>query len=266
MWSELSVSTSLTLSKLFNLCSRFNFVNSSLQDKGRIKNIIVSGGNLYLKTTVRTENRGPVWDKPVPDLGLCFCHNFFLFCWMTLVAFGEFIFQKLVTNPLFGWKLFVVQQDTFYLHKDHEQNNLKKNRVNISLISPSETGKSQLIYNWLEIGSFQPKFDKNYFIYQHYQPATSRCYAKRNWKSWFCSRCKLWMYTLGKKQLYNVLVDLRRFMWRDLQMKSVCWYCYCWKTSWIDHYLHQTQLVSSKQSWTRRWVPEHAHCSLQISP
>ena len=43
------------------------------------------------------------------------------------------------------------------------------NRVFISLVGPSETGKSQLIYNWLKIGTFQPKFDKIYFFYQHSQ-------------------------------------------------------------------------------------------------
>ena len=44
------------------------------------------------------------------------------------------------------------------------------NRVFISSVGPSETGKSQLIYNWLKIGTFQPKFDKIYFFYQHSQP------------------------------------------------------------------------------------------------
>ena len=45
-----------------------------------------------------------------------------------------------------------------------------KNRVFISLVGPSENGKTQLIYNWLKIGTFQPKFDKIYFFYQHSQP------------------------------------------------------------------------------------------------
>ena len=45
-----------------------------------------------------------------------------------------------------------------------------KSRVFIPLIGPSETGKSQLIYNWLKNGTFQPKFDKVYFFYQHFQP------------------------------------------------------------------------------------------------
>ena len=42
-----------------------------------------------------------------------------------------------------------------------------KNRVLISLVVPSETGKLQRIYNWLKIGNFQPQFDN--FFYQHSQ-------------------------------------------------------------------------------------------------
>ena len=45
-----------------------------------------------------------------------------------------------------------------------------KNRVFISLVGPSESGKSQLIHNWLKIGTLQPEFDKIYFFYQHSQP------------------------------------------------------------------------------------------------
>ena len=45
-----------------------------------------------------------------------------------------------------------------------------KHRVFISLVGPSETEKSQLIYNWLKIGTVQPKFEKIYFFYQHSQP------------------------------------------------------------------------------------------------
>ena len=45
-----------------------------------------------------------------------------------------------------------------------------KNRVFISLVGPSETGKSQFSYNCLKIGSFQPKFDKIHFFNQHSQP------------------------------------------------------------------------------------------------
>ena len=44
-----------------------------------------------------------------------------------------------------------------------------KNRVFISLVGPLETGKMQLIYIWLKIGTLQPKFDKIHFFYQHSQ-------------------------------------------------------------------------------------------------
>ena len=64
-----------------------------------------------------------------------------------------------------------MRQDIFYPHQDYEQVNFyKKLSLFISLVGPSETGKSQLIYNWLKIGTFQPKFDKIYFFYQHSQP------------------------------------------------------------------------------------------------
>ena len=39
-----------------------------------------------------------------------------------------------------------------------------KNRVFNALVGPSETGKSQHNYNWLEIGTFQLKFDKIHFF------------------------------------------------------------------------------------------------------
>ena len=45
-----------------------------------------------------------------------------------------------------------------------------KNRVFISLVGHSKTGKSQHIYNWLKIGLFQPKFDEIYVFYQHSKP------------------------------------------------------------------------------------------------
>ena len=45
-----------------------------------------------------------------------------------------------------------------------------KNRVLTSLAGPSETRKSQLIYNWPKIGTFQPTFDKFCLFHQHSQP------------------------------------------------------------------------------------------------
>ena len=36
-----------------------------------------------------------------------------------------------------------------------------KERIFISLVGPSGSGKSHLIHDWLIIGTFQPDFDKN---------------------------------------------------------------------------------------------------------
>ena len=44
-----------------------------------------------------------------------------------------------------------------------------KNRVFLSLLGPSKMGKSQLIYNWLKVGTLQPKHDKIYFFNQYSQ-------------------------------------------------------------------------------------------------
>ena len=74
-----------------------------------------------------------------------------------------------MTNQLFELEICAVQQDTFYLHQDYKQVDFYKKRVFFSLVGPSETGKWQLFYNWLKIGTFQPKFDKIYFFYQHSQ-------------------------------------------------------------------------------------------------
>ena len=45
-----------------------------------------------------------------------------------------------------------------------------KSRIFVSLVGPSDFGKTYLIHEWLKVGTFQPKFDKNYFFYQHPQP------------------------------------------------------------------------------------------------
>ena len=39
----------------------------------------------------------------------------------------------------------------------------------MSMVGPSESGKTELIYEWLSNGTFQPKFDEIYFFYQYYQ-------------------------------------------------------------------------------------------------
>ena len=40
-----------------------------------------------------------------------------------------------------------------------------KERVFILLVGPSGSGKSHLIFDWLKIGTFPPKYEKKIFIF-----------------------------------------------------------------------------------------------------
>ena len=92
------------------------------------------------------------------------------FCWYSLVALGEIIFQKVVMNQPFWSEFCVAQQGTFYLHQDYEQvifykylclyifgRSIRDGKVTISL---------QLVQSWKII----PNLDEIHFLYQHRQP------------------------------------------------------------------------------------------------
>ena len=55
-----------------------------------------------------------------------------------------------------------------------------ENRVFFSLVGPSETGKSQFIYNWLRIGIIEPKFDKSCFFINIINLSTMLCKKNEN--------------------------------------------------------------------------------------
>ena len=69
-----------------------------------------------------------------------------------------------------GWNFVQCGRIYFTLTKIVNKLISTKNRVFISLVGPSEARKTQLLYNWLKIGTFQAKFDKIYLFYQHSQP------------------------------------------------------------------------------------------------
>ena len=75
-----------------------------------------------------------------------------------------------MTSQLFSLEFLQCGKIHFTLTKAINKLISTKNRVFISLVGPSENRKSQLIYNWLKIGTSQPKFDKIDFFYQHSQP------------------------------------------------------------------------------------------------
>ena len=64
-----------------------------------------------------------------------------------------------------------MQQDTFYPHQIYEQVNFyKTHHFFPSLVGAGNSGKKYLIHEWLDVGTFQPKFVKISFFYQHPQP------------------------------------------------------------------------------------------------
>ena len=67
---------------------------------------------------------------------IVFLSQFFVILLIILVAFGEFVFQNIVTNPLFGWKFCVVKQDTSHPHQDYEQVNIYK-KLHIYIVGRS---------------------------------------------------------------------------------------------------------------------------------
>ena len=140
-----------------------------------------------------------------------------------------------------------------------------KNRVIISLVGPSETGKSQLIYNWLKVGTFQTKFAKIYFFFQHSQP----------------------LYDVMQKEIDNLqFVQGVNFEFIDSLKNNGTKYLLIFDDSWeeicnseafveiatagrhrglstiyIKHNLfHQSKLGRDVQ------FTKHSHCSLQVSP
>ena len=63
-----------------------------------------------------------------------------------------------------------------------------QNRVFFSLVGLSETGKSKLIYDWLESRTQKSLTDFTFFI--NFPKLFLRCYAKRNLKSRECAWSK----------------------------------------------------------------------------
>ena len=98
-------------------------------------------------------------------------------------------FENLLRNNCLGWKFVECGRILFTLTKIMKKLLSIRNLAFISLAGSAETGKSKLIYNWLKIGTFQPKFDQ-FFVLSTF-PTSLRCYAKGNCKSRVCAWSKL---------------------------------------------------------------------------
>ena len=145
-------------------------------------------------------------------------------------------FKNLWRINCLGWKFVQCGRIHFTLTKFLNKLISRKSRVFISLVGPSETGKSQLIYNWLKLGIFQPKFDKIYFFHQHSQPLYN--VMQKEIENLEFVQGVNFEFIDSLKKRHKILVNIWRLLWGDLQFKSLCWHCHRWETSGSEHNLH----------------------------
>ena len=100
------------------------------------------------------------------------------FCWLSLVTFEEFIFEKLVTNQLIGWQVCVAEQGTFYHQQDFEQvgfhSKLRLYNVGWSVRDGKVTICLQLTQNWKAWTKVRQKL-----LFLSTLAATLRCHAEK---------------------------------------------------------------------------------------
>ena len=198
--------TNLNLSTRHDFFYSIQFEKLSLRNRWVIQKIILIQVKLSLTTTIKRGSRGPVSDKPVPDRWLCFCPNYLSICWTSLVAFGQFTFQKLVTNQLFGLDICAVPEDTFYPQEDYEQVNFYEKSSLYSIGWSFKNWKNAFFLQLAKNCNISTKVWQNLLFLSTF-PTSLRCYAKGNWKSRVCAWSKLWIYRFLKKQRYKVLAN-----------------------------------------------------------
>ena len=127
-----------------------------------------------------------------------------------------------------------------------------KNRIFISLVGPSETGNLYLIYNWLKIGTFQPKFDKIYLFYQLSQPPYN-VIQKEIENLEFVQGANFeyidWLENNGTKYLL-IFDDSCEEIFKSKPFVDIA--TAGWETSGSEHNLFETQLFSPDQTRKRR--------------
>ena len=105
-------------------------------------------------------------------------------------------------------------------------------------------------------------FNQKLTVFLTRLPASLWCYAIRDWKSRDFPWCTLWIYRFVKKEWYKILINFWRFRWKNCNSKAFVDIAAAGRhrglsTIYIEHTLfHQM----------KRWAPEHAPCSYQVSP
>ena len=140
-----------------------------------IKTTIKIKGKLSLTTTISSKLRCLVCEKPVGDRWLSFCSSVLSVCWLSLVEFGAFIVQKLVTNHFIGSRFFVEQQHTFYSHNVFEQVNFYEKIMSWYhwLFRPRQECHNLILF--CPKSTLLTNFNKNSFFHQHSQSFNLLC-------------------------------------------------------------------------------------------
>ena len=147
-----------------------HFEKLSLRNRWLIKKVILIYLKLSLTTTIKKGNLGLLETNLFQIADCVSVPTFCRFDDHLRLLLENSPFKNLWRINCLGWNFVQRGRIHFTLAKVMNKLISTKNRVFISLVGPSESGKSQLIYNWLKIGTFQPKFDKRYFFHQHSQP------------------------------------------------------------------------------------------------
>ena len=235
MWNVLSVSTNLSFSKFFNLSFKIHFCEIE-----RTRHVTDQEDNIhYVHLLSRQQSREKI-----------------------VVLFATNVFQ--IINCVFA-STFCDFVDYLWLLSEKSSikslswtNCVSKNFVYCSRIHFTFTKtmnklvstKVMSLYRW----SVHPWWESHNWVATdselklHNQKLTKRFFNNTRShftmlceKNWICrvrSRCKLWIYRFFKEQRCKVLANLWRVMWRSLQFWRNFWCYYCWKTSWIEYYLH----------------------------
>ena len=88
------------------------------------------------------------------------------------------VFHYMRRNNSLGSNFIKYSQLYFTFSKAMNKIISTKERVFISLVGPSGSGKKHLIFEWLKTGISQPKFDKFVYFCPHYQPLMDKCKEK----------------------------------------------------------------------------------------
>ena len=131
-----------------------HFEKLSLRNRWLIKKITLIWVKMSLTTTIKRENLGPVWTNLFQIVDCVSVPTF--------RYFADHLWMLLENSPLknlwrincLGWNFVQCGRLRFTLTKAMTKLFFTKNRVFISLVGPSWTGKLQLGYNWLKIGTF----------------------------------------------------------------------------------------------------------------